>query len=65
MSNSVCTSIQEYHPDFRVTAFSWPRFLYTGHVYDLNEPSKGLFQGDLLVKVCCQSMLTGAISYIM
>ncbi|KAI9573158.1 hypothetical protein HD554DRAFT_2319977 [Boletus coccyginus] len=26
--SSVRTSIQEYHPDFRVTAFSWPRFLY-------------------------------------
>ncbi|KAF8425762.1 hypothetical protein L210DRAFT_3324134, partial [Boletus edulis BED1] len=44
------TSIREYDPDFRVTAFSWPRFLYKGDTYNLNEPSKGLFQSDILVK---------------
>ncbi|KAF8414366.1 hypothetical protein L210DRAFT_3436152 [Boletus edulis BED1] len=50
------TSIQEYDPDFRVTAFSWPQFLYKGDTYNLNEPSKGLFQSDILVKVRCYSI---------
>ncbi|KAF8129550.1 hypothetical protein EV363DRAFT_1451080 [Boletus edulis] len=48
--SSVRTAIQEYHPDFRVTAFSWPNFLYKDNTFDRNNLSKGLFQGELLVK---------------
>ena len=54
--DSVRTSVREYHPDFRVTAYSWPLFLYKGYVYDLSDPSNGLFQSDLLVKVRFHSM---------
>lgn len=50
--NSVRTCIREYHPDFRVTAYSWPRFLYEDYAYNPNSPSQGLFKSDLLVKVC-------------
>ena len=56
--DSMCTSVREYHPDFHVTAYSWPLFLYKGYVYDPNDPSSGLFQSDLLVKVCFRSIQT-------
>ena len=45
-------AICDYHLDFLVTAHSWPSFLYEGGIYDVNDPSKGLFKGDLLVTVC-------------
>ncbi|KAG2121855.1 hypothetical protein BD769DRAFT_1671257 [Suillus cothurnatus] len=41
--------IQDYHPDYRVTAYSWPTFLYDGH-YDARNPRGGLFKGKLLLK---------------
>ena len=49
--DSVHTFIQKYHPDFHVTAYSWLLFLYKGNVYNPNEPPKGLFQSDVLMKV--------------
>ncbi|KAF9224087.1 hypothetical protein BS17DRAFT_704328, partial [Gyrodon lividus] len=44
-------AIRDYHPYFLVTAFSWPRYLYQNGVYDPRNPSKGLFRGELLLKV--------------
>ena len=35
-----------------VTAFSWPTFLYPEGQYDPTDPSKGLFGGEPLVRVC-------------
>jgi hypothetical protein len=48
---SVRASIQDYHPDFRITACSWPSFLYEDGDYDPQNPTKGLLKGKLLVKV--------------
>ncbi|KAH7917428.1 hypothetical protein BV22DRAFT_1026345 [Leucogyrophana mollusca] len=42
--------IRNYHPDYLVTAYSWPAFLYKNNIYDPNNPSVGLFKGSLLVK---------------
>ena len=44
-------AICDYHPDFLVTAHSWPSFLYEDGKYDANNPSIGLFRGSLLVTV--------------
>ncbi|KIN98941.1 hypothetical protein M404DRAFT_156486, partial [Pisolithus tinctorius Marx 270] len=46
---SVKAGIQEYHPDYLVTAYSWPSFLYKGK-YDPKNPTDGLFQGELLIR---------------
>ncbi|KAI9454727.1 hypothetical protein HD554DRAFT_2031225 [Boletus coccyginus] len=42
--------IRNFHPDFLVTADSWPAFLYEGEKYDPQNPSKGLFKNHLLLK---------------
>ncbi|KAG2757158.1 hypothetical protein P692DRAFT_20712777, partial [Suillus brevipes Sb2] len=42
--------IRDYHPDYRVTAHSWPAFVYKDEAYDPLNPTKGLFQGTLLLK---------------
>ncbi|KIK82396.1 hypothetical protein PAXRUDRAFT_832234 [Paxillus rubicundulus Ve08.2h10] len=47
---SVRAGIRDYHPDFLVTAFSWPRYLYENLVFDPKNPTKGLFRGELLLK---------------
>ncbi|KAG1741753.1 uncharacterized protein EDB91DRAFT_1018792, partial [Suillus paluster] len=41
--------VWDYHPDYRVTAYSWPTFLYDGH-YNTRNPRDGLFKGKLLLK---------------
>ncbi|KAG1811518.1 uncharacterized protein BJ212DRAFT_1448456 [Suillus subaureus] len=41
---------EDYHPDYRVMAYSWPTFLYDGH-YDARNPRDGLFKGKLLLKM--------------
>ncbi|KAG1785968.1 uncharacterized protein HD556DRAFT_1450170 [Suillus plorans] len=46
----VRASIRDYHPDFRITACSWPSFLYKDGHYDPQNPAKDLFKGELLVK---------------
>ncbi|KAG1818347.1 hypothetical protein EV424DRAFT_1323921, partial [Suillus variegatus] len=46
----VRASIRDYHPDFRITACSWPSFLYEDGCYDPQNPANGLFKGKLLVK---------------
>ncbi|KIM54560.1 hypothetical protein SCLCIDRAFT_136562, partial [Scleroderma citrinum Foug A] len=43
-------NIRDYHPDFLVTANSWPLFLYANGKYNPNFPNHGLFKGELLVK---------------
>ncbi|KAG1799432.1 uncharacterized protein HD556DRAFT_1439814 [Suillus plorans] len=47
---TVRASIRDYHPDFRITACSWPSFLYKDGRYDPQNPTKDLFKGELLVK---------------
>ncbi|KAF8130988.1 hypothetical protein EV363DRAFT_1331056 [Boletus edulis] len=42
--------IRDWHPDFLVTANSWPRFLYEEGRYDPNNPAIGLFKGALLLR---------------
>ncbi|KIJ58630.1 hypothetical protein HYDPIDRAFT_102297, partial [Hydnomerulius pinastri MD-312] len=46
----VHAAIREYHPDFSVTGYSWPMFLYPKGHYDPGHPSKGLFKGELLLR---------------
>ena len=46
-----CNKIRDLHPDFIVTANSWPTFLYEDYKYDLTDPAKGLFKGSILLKV--------------
>ncbi|KAG2124743.1 hypothetical protein BD769DRAFT_1358638 [Suillus cothurnatus] len=42
--------IRDYHPDYRVMAYSWPTFLYKDERYDPLNPIEGLFKGKLLLK---------------
>ncbi|KAF8121428.1 hypothetical protein EV363DRAFT_1457848 [Boletus edulis] len=42
--------IRDWHPNFLVTANSWPTFLYKDNDYDESDPTKGLFKGTLLVR---------------
>jgi len=44
-------NIRDFHPDFLVTANSWPLFLYANSKYNPNFPNHGLFKGELLIKV--------------
>ncbi|KAH7902940.1 hypothetical protein BJ138DRAFT_1199236, partial [Hygrophoropsis aurantiaca] len=48
--SSTKENIRNYHPDYLVTANSYPRFLYEGGKYYSDNPSNGLFKGDILVK---------------
>ncbi|KAG1762792.1 hypothetical protein EDD22DRAFT_979658 [Suillus occidentalis] len=43
-------AIRNYHPDYRVTSYSWPSYLYRDGRYDPKNPTNGLFKGELLVK---------------
>lgn len=45
-------AIRDYHPNYAVTAHMWPSFLYAKGQYDPENPSNGLFKGELLVRVC-------------
>jgi hypothetical protein len=54
VTNGLCRhrdKIRDLHPDFVVTANSWPIFLYEDYKYDPTEPAKGLFKGSILLKV--------------
>ncbi|KAG1908160.1 uncharacterized protein F5891DRAFT_1179679 [Suillus fuscotomentosus] len=42
--------IRDYHPDYRVTAYSWPAFLYKDKQYDPQNPTNSLFKGNFLLK---------------
>ncbi|KIK21883.1 hypothetical protein PISMIDRAFT_103324, partial [Pisolithus microcarpus 441] len=42
--------IRNFHPDYLVTANSWPHFLYKDEIYDPKDPVKGLFKNKLLVQ---------------
>ncbi|KAG2072364.1 hypothetical protein BDR04DRAFT_1013657, partial [Suillus decipiens] len=48
-SSDVRQCIQDYHPAYRVTAYSWLTFLYDGG-YNARNPRDGLFKGKLLLK---------------
>ena len=50
-SSSIPQSIWNGHPDFVVTADSWPAFLYPHAKADPDDMEHGLFQSALLVKV--------------
>ena len=43
--------IHNDNEDFAVTAQSWPNFLYAGYVCNPLDLEKGLFKGEILVKV--------------
>lgn len=43
-------AIHDCHPEFLVTAYSWPTFLYQNGEFDPDNPTDGLFKGKLLVK---------------
>ncbi|KAI6167667.1 hypothetical protein EDD17DRAFT_1751047 [Pisolithus thermaeus] len=43
-------AIHDCHPDFLVTTYSWPTFLYENELFDPNNPADGLFNGKLLVE---------------
>ncbi|KAG2117395.1 hypothetical protein BD769DRAFT_1672622 [Suillus cothurnatus] len=47
---TVREAIRSYHPDYHVTAYSWPSFLYKNGQYDAINPTKGFLKGELLVK---------------
>ncbi|KAI6140546.1 hypothetical protein BKA82DRAFT_3939797, partial [Pisolithus tinctorius] len=42
--------IREFHPDYLVTAYSWPSFLYRNGEYDSKNLTNGLFCGELLIR---------------
>ncbi|KAG2126183.1 hypothetical protein BD769DRAFT_1357888, partial [Suillus cothurnatus] len=46
----LCPAIRSYHPDYHVTAYSWPSFLYKDGQYDAINPTKGFLKGELRVK---------------
>ncbi|KAG9310370.1 hypothetical protein JVU11DRAFT_9503 [Chiua virens] len=45
-------NIRDFHPDFLVTAQSWPAFLYAGGQSDPANLDSGLFKNEILVKAC-------------
>jgi hypothetical protein len=47
----VRTHIREGHPDFIVTADSWPAFLYPHAEGDIDNVEHGLFRSAILLKV--------------
>jgi len=49
--SSIRQAIRDYHPDYMITASSWPMFLYANGLYNHQNPRTGLFQGELLLKV--------------
>ncbi|KAG1893345.1 uncharacterized protein F5891DRAFT_963076, partial [Suillus fuscotomentosus] len=51
VTGAIQLSIRDYHPDFHITACSWPLFLYKDGCYNPQNPTKDLFKGELLVKV--------------
>ena len=48
---SVRNRIREGHPDFIITADSWPAFLYPHGRANENQVEDGLFKSAILVKV--------------
>jgi len=48
---SVRAKIRDGHPDFIVTANSWPAFVYPYGKCNVDDIEKGLFQSAILVKV--------------
>jgi hypothetical protein len=51
-SSSVRAKIRDGHPDYAITAHSWPLFLYAGLQAQVDDVEKGLFRSALLIKVC-------------
>lgn len=49
---SVRTHIRDGHPDFIVTADSWPAFLYPNAKGDIDNIELGLFRSAIFLKVC-------------
>jgi hypothetical protein len=43
--------IRDGHPDYVVTAHSWPTFLYAGNKCNADDIEEGLFRNGMLVKV--------------
>jgi hypothetical protein len=51
ITTSTRNHIREGHPDYMVTADSWPAFLYPKASGDINNIEKGLFRSAILLKV--------------
>jgi hypothetical protein len=49
--SSVRTKIREGHPNYVVTAHSWPKFIYAGFEANVDDMENGLFHSELLVMV--------------
>jgi len=49
--SSVRTMIREGHPDYIITAYSWPVFIYAGNKCNPDDMEEGLFRNVMLVKV--------------
>jgi hypothetical protein len=54
--HSVRSLIREGHPDFVVTANSWPAFLYPKANCDIHNIEQGLFRSAILLKVCSKPL---------
>jgi hypothetical protein len=52
--SSIRAKIRDGHPDYIVTAYSWPLFLYAGFKVHIEDMERGLFRSELLVKVSVQ-----------
>ncbi|KAG1775700.1 hypothetical protein EV702DRAFT_1180261 [Suillus placidus] len=48
--NSTKAKIRDRDPDFLITAYSWPTFLYENYTFDSGNIEKGLFHSAILVK---------------
>jgi hypothetical protein len=61
-SCSVRASIRDGHPNFLVTAHSWPIFLYAEYKAYSEDIGRGLLRSKLLVKVCVHRIYSDLFS---
>ncbi|KAI9455110.1 hypothetical protein HD554DRAFT_2031083 [Boletus coccyginus] len=55
--------IHNYHPNYIVTAYMWPLFLYAKGQYDPENLTNGLFKAELLVKICSKHFYRSQLLY--
>jgi hypothetical protein len=53
-AHSIRALIRDGHPEYVVTADSWPAFIYPKTKGDINNVEEGLFHSAILLKVCWQ-----------
>ncbi|KAI6003463.1 hypothetical protein F5J12DRAFT_722550, partial [Pisolithus orientalis] len=51
-------NIHGFHPNFHLTADSWPHFLYKNEEYNPKNPVKGLFKNSLLLQLTLLTLFT-------